>query len=88
MTLATGMLPTRAEVYEDPQVLASQPFLRELRPILTAARPRPVTPFYPMVSQILQSEFSAIIAGRRSPEKALESAQRQLDRILELDPHE
>jgi multiple sugar transport system substrate-binding protein len=66
--------------------LAVQPFLRDLAPILASAAPRPVTPFYPMVSQILQSEFSAIIAERRSPQTALRSAERQLDPVLQLDP--
>ena len=86
MTLATGMLPTQSLLYDDTELLAVQPILRKLRPILAAARPRPVTPFYPIVSQILQSEFSAILAQRRPPHIALQSAQRQLERLLRLDP--
>jgi trehalose/maltose transport system substrate-binding protein len=86
MTLATGMLPTRSALFEDREIIAAQPHLRELRPILASARPRPVTPFYPMFSQILQSEFSAILAQRRMPERALHSAQQQLERLLRLDP--
>jgi len=86
MTLATGMLPTQSALYDDTELLAVQPILRKLRPILAAARPRPVTPFYPIVSQILQSEFSAILAQRRPPDIALQSAQRQLERLLRLDP--
>ncbi len=35
------------------------------------ARPRPVTPYYTLLSDVLQSEFSAAVAGMRSPEEAL-----------------
>lgn len=54
----------------------------QLEPMLERARPRPVTPYYGMISDILQSEFSAAISGIRSPEEALQQAQRQVDRVM------
>jgi multiple sugar transport system substrate-binding protein len=50
--------------------------------LLERAKPRPVTPYYGMVSDILQSEFSAAISGIRSPEEALRRAQAQCDRVM------
>jgi multiple sugar transport system substrate-binding protein len=85
MALATGIEPTRTALYEDPDLLAVQPVLTQLRGILAEARPRPVTPFYPMVSQILQSEFSAVLAGLRSPEAAMRSAERELAHVLRME---
>ena len=35
-----------------------------------------------MISQVLQIEISAILAGIRSPEEALASAQEQVERII------
>jgi len=85
LTVEVGMLPTRRALYEDPSMFATQPHLARLGPILAGARPRPVTPFYPMLSQVLQSEFSAVLAGLRDPDVALRSAQLQLEPLLRLE---
>ena len=85
MALRAGLHPARRALYEDPDLLAAQPHLPELGPILAAARPRPVTPFYPMVSQVLQSEFSAVLAGLRDPETALRSAHLQIQHVMRLE---
>lgn len=85
MARRVGIAPTRTSVYRDPEVVAAQPILPVLQPILASARPRPVTPFYPMVSQILQSEFSAVLAGLRSPRTALVAAERELLHTLLLE---
>ena len=77
--------PTRRWAYRDPDLLAHDPFLRELLPIFESARPRPVTPYYTMISQVLQLEVSAILARIRDPAEAMGSAQRQIEYILELD---
>jgi len=53
--------------------------------IFESARPRPVTPYYMMISQVLQIEISAILAGIRPPEEALASAQEQVEHILEIE---
>jgi hypothetical protein len=41
-----------------------------------------------MLSQVLQSEFSAAITGLKSAEVALQDAERQMTRILALDRKE
>jgi multiple sugar transport system substrate-binding protein len=50
--------------------------------VFATARPRPVTPYYVRVSQVLQSELSAIVAGLKTPEAALAAAERKLRKIL------
>ena len=59
-----------------------------LLPLLERARPRPVTPYYGMISDSLQGEFSAAISGIRSPEEALQRAQSQVDRVMAPAPRE
>ncbi len=82
MALRVGIQASRTAVYHDQELNAAQPFLVELQPMLFSARPRPVTPFYPMVSQILQSEFSAVLATVRDPHVAMRSAERQINHAL------
>ncbi len=80
-----GLKPTRVAVYSDPRAQQDDPSLALFFPLLQAARPRPVTPFYLMFSQILQGEFSAAVTGIKPVEVALHDAEQQIRRILALD---
>jgi len=62
------------------------PFIASLLGMVEHARPRPVTPYYNMLSDVLQSEFSAAVAGLRSPEEVLEQVQRQVDYLSGSEP--
>ncbi|MGH9790678.1 MAG: ABC transporter substrate-binding protein, partial [Candidatus Acidiferrales bacterium] len=83
--LRVGVLAAHRELYRDPEVLAAMPQLRELLPSLERVQPRPVTPYYLMISQILQPELSAAVAGIRTPEEAMESARKQIAHLLEAE---
>ncbi len=83
--LEVGTKPTRKFLYQNPKLLKEQPFIAGLFPVLQNTLPRPVTPLYPQISQILQVEFSAILVNLRSAEQALQSAQVQIEHILELE---
>lgn len=82
MAREMGYHPSRRSLYRDQALLDSEPRLRELFPILEAARPRPVTPYYLMLSQVLQPEVSAAIVGVKPPEAALVQARRQMASVL------
>ncbi|MEO7093633.1 MAG: ABC transporter substrate-binding protein [Polyangiales bacterium] len=79
-------LPARRAVYDDPRVQQGAPFISALLPIALAARPRPPTPYYVMISDVLQSELSAIVSGIRSPEEALPRAQALIDHVTGVTP--
>jgi len=83
LALANGRIPTRRAVYQDPRLKAGAPFIASLLPVLEAARPRPVTPYYILISDVLQSEFSAVVSGVREPAVALRRAQKLVDHITE-----
>jgi multiple sugar transport system substrate-binding protein len=70
-------------VYRDPEVQQALPFLSDLLPALEQAQPRPVTPYYLMISQIVQPELSAVVSGVRTPERAMRSADQQIRHLLE-----
>lgn len=85
LALTVGYRPARKALYRDPELLRAQPHMRTLHDVFMTARPRPVTPFYMMITQVLQPEFSAVISGIKTSEKALESAQEQITHILEAE---
>jgi multiple sugar transport system substrate-binding protein len=83
VVLKLGVLPADTGVYRDPDVRQALPFLTDLLPALERAQPRPVTPYYLMISQIVQPELSAVVAGVRTPERAMRSADQQIRHLLE-----
>lgn len=82
MALAIGYKPTRRSLYGDPELIAQQPFVPVLYEVFMKAKPRPVSPYYLMITQVLQPEFSAAISEIKTPEQALGSAQKQIAHIL------
>lgn len=81
MAVAYARNPARAAAYDDPRLHTHAPFIAGLRDAARSARPRPVTPYYGMMSDVLQGELSAAVAGVRPPDVALARAQRLVDRI-------
>jgi multiple sugar transport system substrate-binding protein len=77
-----GVLAAQAGVYRDEEVQRALPHLPELLPALERAQPRPVTPYYLMISQILQPELSAVVAGIRPPVEAMRLAAQQIEHLL------
>lgn len=85
MALEQGYQPARRVLYQDTALRRIQPWLADLYPVFLAARPRPVTPYYLMLSQALQPELSAVVVGAKSPQAALASARRQIARLVGLE---
>lgn len=83
-----GLKPTRVSVYHDVQALQEDPSLVLFFPFLRTARPRPVTPFYLMLSQVLQGEISAAVTGIKPVDTALHDAEQQVQKILALSASE
>lgn len=73
--------PARRTSYLSPRIAEAAPFIFGLGPALERAKPRPVTPYYGLLADTLQSEISAAVSGMRTPAEALARAQRQADRI-------
>jgi multiple sugar transport system substrate-binding protein len=66
LALESGLAPTRRSVYEDPLIQQKVPHLKAFLPAFETARPRPLSPVYPMISQELQRFFSRAIGEDRS----------------------
>lgn len=75
-------LPVFPEVYEDPEVLAANPWFRDARAVVLGARARPVTPRYPEVSEAIRTAMNAYLAGTRNAEQALADMTQRLSPVL------
>jgi ABC-type glycerol-3-phosphate transport system substrate-binding protein len=79
-----GQFPTRPALYDDP---ALQEALRvpaaEARAVIEAAVPRPVTPVYTQLSEILQIDLHRALTGQSEPAAALSHAGAEMQRLLD-----
>jgi ABC-type glycerol-3-phosphate transport system substrate-binding protein len=78
-----GQFPTRSGVYDDPELasgLAIPP--ATVRQIVEHAVPRPVSPVYTQLSEILQIQLHRALTRQTDPAQALAGAQAEMQRVL------
>jgi multiple sugar transport system substrate-binding protein len=80
--IAGGQPPTLAAVYKDPEVEKALPLAQKLAVAVANAKPRPASPVYPQISQAIYKNVNAALSGSSSPEDALSTAQKQIDKAL------
>jgi multiple sugar transport system substrate-binding protein len=79
-----GQFPTRTGVYDDPalaEALAIPP--AQAREIVEAAVPRPVTPVYTQLSEMLQIQLHRALSGQAEPAAALARAASEMQALLD-----
>ena len=82
IALGAALSPTREALYHDPDLVRSRPSLPAIHALARAGRPRPVTPYYLLLSATVQPEFSAALVGVKSPRRAIADARARLDHFL------
>jgi ABC-type glycerol-3-phosphate transport system substrate-binding protein len=81
---AVGEYPTRIALYDDPRLVQALPIAPAVaRRIVERAVPRPVTPVYTELSELLQIWLHRALTGQVSPEAALAGAADQMRTLLE-----
>jgi len=66
-----GWIPTRGQLFQDRDILARSAYYTELYKILQLARPRPVHPRYPEISDLMQLHLSSALVGKETPQAAI-----------------
>jgi len=85
IALETGRAPTRSALYEDRDVSDKVPQLKSLLETFQQAVPRPITPVYVPLSNIMQRYFSSVLALPETDiDKRASLATRDMDRVLDL----
>jgi ABC-type glycerol-3-phosphate transport system substrate-binding protein len=82
--VAIGEFPTLRGVYDDPSLRAALAIpADDARRAVESATPRPVTPLYTQLSEILQIELHRALAGQITPEAALTAAAQKMNGAIE-----
>lgn len=80
-----SLAPTRRSVYDSPEVERYAPHVKAFLPVFETARPRPLSPIYPMISQELQRLFSRAIVEESSDIPGLvRIASQNLEKLVRL----
>jgi multiple sugar transport system substrate-binding protein len=86
LAMEAGLAPTRLSVYQDPGIQEKVPHLGYFLPAFKKARPRPVSPLYPMISQELQRFFSQAISSPDTDVQAMSRATSgRLEKIIQME---
>ncbi|MDB4872066.1 MAG: Maltose/maltodextrin transporter, permease protein MalF [Gemmatimonadales bacterium] len=81
---AVGQYPTRPALYSDAGLRKALTIpLDDARRAIESATPRPVTPIYTELSEILQIELHRALVRQAEPQEALNSAAKKIDALIE-----
>jgi multiple sugar transport system substrate-binding protein len=79
-----GQFPTRTAIYDDPALAAALEIPpAQAREIIEAAVPRPVTPVYTQLSEILQIQLHRALSRQAQPQDALARAAVEMQELLD-----
>jgi multiple sugar transport system substrate-binding protein len=82
LAVKLSLTSTLKSIYADADVLKANPFFAKLEPVFETAQPRPVTPFYPDVSNAIQVRIHNALTGQSSPSVALSGLESDLHAIV------
>ncbi|AUZ33438.1 ABC transporter substrate-binding protein [Arthrobacter sp. PGP41] len=74
-----SLAPVFSALYEDQELVAKLPYLPVLKTSIENAVPRPVTPFYPAVTQAIQENAYAALKGEKPAKDALSDMQKSIE---------
>jgi multiple sugar transport system substrate-binding protein len=78
-----AQLPSRQSLYDSPELAAALNMpLQDVRAAVAAAVPRPVTPVYSEMSELLQVHLHRALTGQQRPEEALRLAAAEIRHLL------
>jgi multiple sugar transport system substrate-binding protein len=82
MAVNGALLPTFGDLYTDAEVTAAAPWFANAKAVVETAKPRPVTPRYNEVSEVIRTTVNAVMAGVSTPEEGADLIESRLARIL------
>jgi multiple sugar transport system substrate-binding protein len=79
-----GSGPTLTNLYNDPDIKAKNPIFADPGFVagISAAVPRPVSPVYPKLSDIMQTEIAKFLAGKETAQEAVKTMDEKMKAVL------
>ena len=83
MATEASLPPTTSATYDDPAVKKAMPFAAELKTAIEQAKPRPVSPVYPQISEAVYNNVYDALQGNASPDEAASKMNDEIQKALE-----
>jgi multiple sugar transport system substrate-binding protein len=83
MASEASLPPTTSATYDDPAVKKAMPFAAELKTAIEQAKPRPVSPVYPQISEAVYNNVYDVLQGKASPDDAAKKMNDEIDKALQ-----
>lgn len=80
--LEGGNLPSIKALYSDAEVLARNPYWKQFYNLFVSAIPRPVTPSYPKLTEIMQMNFHKALTENISAKTTLANIQKEMNKVI------
>ena len=80
--LATGYVPSRKSLFNDPEIVAKYNYYPQLLPVVQSSALRPPISQYAQASDILQRYLSAALTQQMSPKQAMQAATEETRLLL------
>ena len=75
-------LSIRKSTYDDEDVLAANPVYSQFKPIFEVSKPRPVSPFYPKISEHMQIKLHKVLSGTANLDDAVKAIHEEVKSLL------
>lgn len=83
--IKAGKAPTRKALYADREVIQYNPHFVDMKEVFLSAYPRPRSPLYPAISNVLQRYFSKVISDPESDiESEADQASEEIEKLISL----
>jgi multiple sugar transport system substrate-binding protein len=83
MATEASLPPTTSATYDDPAVKKAMPFADQLKTAIEQAKPRPVSPVYPQISEAVYNNVYDVLQGKASPDDAAKKMNDDIDKALQ-----
>jgi multiple sugar transport system substrate-binding protein len=83
MATEASLPPTVSATYDDPAVKKAMPFAGDLKTAIEQAKPRPVSPVYPQISEAVYNNVYDALQGNASPDEAASKMNDEIQKALE-----
>jgi multiple sugar transport system substrate-binding protein len=83
MATEASLPPTVSATYDDPAVKKALPFAGELKTAIEQAKPRPVSPVYPQISEAIYNNVYDALQGNASPDAAASKMNDEITKALQ-----
>ena len=70
VAMDNSQAPVNEAAYSDPEVLKDMPFAAELLASAKGAKPRPLSPVYPQISQAIYKNVHSVLSGSATADEA------------------